>query len=88
MIFGITTSFLKGIFTLSFAWILIAMANVYFFIVIYSLYQILMADDCEQVKSHLTAATQGYQQCYESHEDQENFEEKSGGYKTSEFNEP
>lgn len=80
MALGTVKSFVRGIFTLSFGWILIGMANVYLMIVVYSLYQIMIYEDLDQAKSHINARSEGYQKCYETNDNE--------GNETSEFNQP
>lgn len=55
------------------------MANVYLMIVVYSLYQILVYEDVDQVKSHQNASGEGYQRCCENDGEKKQI---------SEFNEP
>ncbi|XP_070509046.1 uncharacterized protein [Chironomus tepperi] len=89
MVIGTISSFLKGMLSLSFWWILFGMLNVYFIICVYSLYQVLHYENIEQVKTHATAHNQGYSQCYDDPEANHVEEcEDGGGYQTTEFNEP
>ncbi|KAG5667043.1 hypothetical protein PVAND_015044 [Polypedilum vanderplanki] len=91
MAFGTFSSFIKGAFALSFSWILIAMANVYFFVCVYSLLQIL-EDEGNQTKEQIKQRSlKGYTQCngIEMYGDDTNYcENANSGYQTSEFNEP
>lgn len=85
MALGTAQSFIRGIYTLSFGLILIAMVNVYTMIVVYSLYQIMVYEDLDQAKSHINASNEGYQKCYETND---NEDEVESGQQTSEFNQP
>ena len=81
MALGTVQSFIRGVYTLSFSLILIAMVNVYTMIVVYSLYQIMVYEDLDQAKSHINASSEGYQKCYEANDNDDEVE-------TSAFNEP
>jgi hypothetical protein len=54
---------IKGIMSLSFFWILVGMIHCYFFIVLYSLYEVLEFEG-EQKECHQSAVS-GYSQCNE-----------------------
>lgn len=62
--FGTAAAFMQGIMSLSFSWILVGMIEVYFIIVIYSIYD-LVEFEGEQKESHQSASSNGYSQCCE-----------------------
>jgi hypothetical protein len=62
MAIGTCTTFIKGIFSLSFFWIVTGMVNVYFFICVYSLYDMLRQESSDNVRCALKPEKRDYQE--------------------------
>jgi hypothetical protein len=73
---GIGGAFMHGITLLSFNWILIGMTNVYFLIVVYSIYELLQFE-VEQKSHQNSSSSQVPSQCYD---DPELYNDSEKGY--------
>lgn len=79
---GTAAALLQGIMSLSFFWVVVGMIEVYFVIVVYSIFE-LVEFEGEQRECHQSATSDGYEHCHEPDLEKRNF-----GYQASTFEEP
>lgn len=86
--FVAVVSLLNGLIFLNAAWIIVSAIKIYYFIVVFSLYQVFKyGDEQAAYEAHQSANSAGYEQFYEP-EGYNNIQSSENGYQTTELREP